>query len=313
MALVLLMVSLMILPAFSEKICDVERIIIKSGKMTIGIGEKVSMDVETVPSDAVKTLEFSSSRPRVAEIGPDGIVTGLKKGSAKITVSAPNGISASVKVKVSAAPTKVKLTLDKKIAGVGETIGLNVSYNSGAAGSYTLKSSDNSIVRIEDGAIKAISPGKVKITARAYNGKKKSVNLTVKKAPDSITFPQKSVTMGAQQTSQITCILSPDSAAAISYTTSDSAVASIDKTGLITALNPGSAEITARTHNGLSANLTVTVCPAPEKTPWRMLKSPWAWAINTQSHHLQSHQTPSPNTPIPAKKAPSPPSAKKAR
>ncbi|MBQ3269048.1 MAG: Ig-like domain-containing protein [Clostridia bacterium] len=52
------------------------------------------------PSTATQKVTFKSSNPDVVFVDSNGIIAGLKKGSAKITVTTSNGLTATMKVKV---------------------------------------------------------------------------------------------------------------------------------------------------------------------------------------------------------------------
>lgn len=72
----------------------------RQGTIKLKVGETVQLNAELIPITAVDTVKWTSSKASVATV-EDGLVTAVKKGSAKITVTTSNGKKAKVKVKVS--------------------------------------------------------------------------------------------------------------------------------------------------------------------------------------------------------------------
>ena len=81
-------------PSVAEKV-----VLDRSGTITIEIGEELQLHAEVLPATAETELKWSSSSSR-AKVDQDGLVTGVRKGTATITVKTENGKSDTVKVKV---------------------------------------------------------------------------------------------------------------------------------------------------------------------------------------------------------------------
>ena len=56
--------------------------------------------VITDPAGFKTTFTFKSSKPKVASVSETGVVKGRNKGKTTITVTAPNGMTATIKVTV---------------------------------------------------------------------------------------------------------------------------------------------------------------------------------------------------------------------
>ena len=89
-------------------------------------------------------------------------------------------------------------------------------------------------------------------------------------APESVALDQAELSLTESgATAQLTAVFAPDgSGGTVTWTTSDEAVATVDETGLVTAVAPGTATITATVGESLSATCTVTCAwttepPAP--------------------------------------------------
>ena len=152
---------------------------VKKGKSTSSVKIKVN------DGDEIKS--WKSSNNKVAKVNKNGKITGVKKGTATITVTTVKGAKVTVKVVVKEVkiPTKkIKVSNVKKgklSLKSGKSFGLNVVItpsNSTDAVKYT--SSDNKIVTVDkNGKIKAVKKGRVKVTITS--GKIKSViTVTVK-------------------------------------------------------------------------------------------------------------------------------------
>ena len=152
---------------------------VKKGKTTSSVKIKVN------DGDEIKS--WKSSNNKVAKVNKNGKITGVKKGTATITVTTVKGAKVTVKVVVKEVkiPTKkIKVSNVKKgklSLKSGKSFGLNVVItpsNSTDAVKYT--SSDNKIVTVDkNGKIKAVKKGKAKVTITS--GKIKSViTVTVK-------------------------------------------------------------------------------------------------------------------------------------
>ena len=60
--------------------------------ISLALAQKYTLKATITPADAdIKTVEWSSSNPDVATVTPEGIVTGLKTGTATITATTVNG------------------------------------------------------------------------------------------------------------------------------------------------------------------------------------------------------------------------------
>ena len=80
--------------------------------VTISAGQTVQLKATLSPSGAKTTLTWESGKTKVATVNSSGLVTGISRGEAKITVKTANGKKDSVKVKVEGDPTPVSGRVD---------------------------------------------------------------------------------------------------------------------------------------------------------------------------------------------------------
>ncbi len=123
-------------------------------------------------------------------------------------------------------------------------------------------SSDESIAKIsQDGTITALTRGKTTITATAENGSTASCDVTVTREIGSVILDKSSISLDKGESTKITATIPTDTDGdkTISWTTSDSSVATVSNDGTVTAVDRGEAIITATTSNGKKAICAVNV------------------------------------------------------
>ena len=152
--------------------------------VTLGVGERFALNPQAQNGGAA-AYEYASSASGVATVSADGIVTAWSAGSAEITVTGFGGISATCKVTVGAAPTRVTLspdTVEAETAGGG----VQLTYGFGSAseaGSVRFASSDPAVATVSaSGYVTFISQGSATITVETYNGLMAAARVTVGKA-----------------------------------------------------------------------------------------------------------------------------------
>ena len=226
------------------------------------------------PNNATnRNVTWSSDNPSVATVN-NGVVSAVSEGTATITVTAQGDStkSASCTVTVTAAAVPVTgVTLNKTstslYVGDTETLTATVAPDNATDKTVTWTSSNPSVATVENGVVTAVAPGTAVITVTTEDGAK-TATCTV-----TVTVPVTGVTLSQTQASlyynrtpntlTLTATVAPDNATnqAVNWTSSDSAVATVDQNGVVTALARGTAVITAAAADGsgASASCTVTV------------------------------------------------------
>ncbi|MDY5220349.1 MAG: Ig-like domain-containing protein [Eubacteriales bacterium] len=241
-------------------------IALSATSVTLCVGEKVDEPVTVTPDNGMTGgLSFKSSSARYATVSSTGRVSALRAGSVTITVTAYNGVSAKYTVKIVKAPSKLTLT-GAKLLGVDDSAVLKVTANAGAGvGQYSLTSSAPEVLRVEpDGrTITAVSVGTAVVTARNFNNRTASLSVTVVPAPESVHFASETPVLGVGQEFLLAASVNEGSASAITFTVDNDSVATVTPDGKLVARGEGSCTVTATAYNGISAQQTVTVVPAP--------------------------------------------------
>src|SRR5207253_1403744 len=220
-----------------------------------------------------RTVTWSSSNAAVATVSSSGLVSGVTPGSVTITATSEgkSGTStitvtpvpvASVEVTPATASVQagqtVQLTATPKDAGGAPLSGRTVTWSSSTPAVATVSSS---------GLVSGVTPGSATITATS-EGKSGTSSVTVTNVPVAtveVTPPSASVQAG--QTVQLTGTPrdaggNPLSGRTVTWSSSNTAVATVSNSGLVSGVTPGSATITA-TSEGKSGTSAITVTPVP--------------------------------------------------
>lgn len=165
------------------------------------------------------------------------------------------------------APASVKInqgafTLTKK--GSHKKLTVTVSPSNAAHKAVTWSTSNPKVAKVDStGKVTPVKNGTAYITAKTSNGKTAKVKVTVKITyPSSIKIATKPFTLtkkGATKT--VKAKVSPSSATdkTITWSSSNSKVATVSSGGKVTAVKNGTASIRAKTANGRMASVKVTV------------------------------------------------------
>lgn len=231
---------------------------------TIAIGEKVALKPAIYPANGLSILTWKSSKENVVEIDEKGVITGISDGTATITVTTHNGKKATAKITVDKTlPASIKLNGCTGGVVIGTPVTLGIVYSPDTAKStITWASSNTSIATVSNGKVTGKAVGTVKITATTKNGKTATCTLKVSPtAVSSLKASPTSVSLDQGATKTISLTFTPSTAKqyyTVSWKSSNKNIATVDSTGKITGVNPGTATITA-TAGGKSAKVSVTV------------------------------------------------------
>lgn len=144
-----------------------------------GTSAKITLKYE--PNDAVPSYSWQSSNEAIATVSSTGLVKGISEGSAVISVTTDNGLSASCIVDVIPQPQNISLE-DNYCWTQGYFYHLNPDvepYNAYRSFKWETDSPDILLVS-ESGDVKAIKEGSANITVTSKNGLSASAVVTVR-------------------------------------------------------------------------------------------------------------------------------------
>ena len=241
---------------------------LSGSEATLELGHKKTVTATVGPSNATsKSLVWSSSNSSVATVNK-GVITAVGKGTCTITCKSRyySNISVSYKVTVKQTVTAVSMESAVKLnENSTKKLAAKAVPNTASNTKLTFKSSDTSVAAVSsDGVITAKSKGSCIITATTTDGsgKKDTCKVTVKQPINKITLSGSgSVDEGSSIT--LKAVVAPSNATNknVTWSSSDTTVATVSSTGKVTALKEGKVTIkcTAKDGSKVTASKTVTV------------------------------------------------------
>jgi len=146
------------------------------------------------------------------------------------------------------------------LVGEESTLLCTVRDDGGTALSVEWTSENPAVAGVENGCVRALSPGETVITASA-GGKTVTCAVTVSRPPlTGLKMSAESLQLKVGESVKIICTPLPEEAAlsALTWSTSNAAAVSCSG-GIVSALGAGTAEITATTREGIRVSCQVTV------------------------------------------------------
>ena len=254
---------------FTTDVVKVESVSLDKSEYTFNtIGNTLTLNATVLPADATdKSVEWSSDNEEVATVDQQGKVKAIGNGKANITVTTMDqGRTATCAITVSKWVTSISLNKTSLTLIEGEEYTLTPTIKPDNAADKTLSwtSSDESIVKVDaDGKVTAVSKGSATVKANATDGSGKfaSCSVTVKRLVGSIALDKTSITIYNGQTETITATVTPSSASntSVSWTSSNSSVATVSSTGVVTGKTRGTTTITVTANDGSGVSATCEV------------------------------------------------------
>jgi len=236
--------------------------------ITLKYNNTIKVNATVTPSNAAnKNVTWTSSNTSLVTVDNNGNIKAVanKDGTATVTVkTVDGGYSASVKVTV----TSIKVTgvsLDKSSLslqyGNSAKLTATVSPSNAANKNVTWTSSNTSLVTVDSsGNVKVIADkdGSATITVKTNDGGYTAkCTVTVKKKNVAVTSVKLNATSGTiylnkTNSVSLTATVTPSNATNknVTWTSSNTSVATVNSSGKVTAVGPGTATITVTTSDG---------------------------------------------------------------
>ena len=248
---------------------------ITPGKATLDVGEKLQLFTEFTPATASNTAVYwTSSDEEIATVDKDGEVTAKSGGLVVIQCQSDDGgYNAVCILTVIEEVTGIKITPEQYKLGLGKTFQLKAEITNSTASDKDVewRSSDESVVTVDkNGKIRGISLGYATITAMALDGSDVEATCEIRVVTEvtGMTMNYTSITLIQGNTFQLEADIRPANATykTASWKSDNSEIAMVDDDGVVTAISPGTAWITAeaRDSSGKYCKCYVTViAPIP--------------------------------------------------
>ena len=162
--------------------------------------------------------------------------------------------------------TEVKLDKDSLTLDVGgsENLAATITPSNATNKNVTWSSDNQNVATVENGKVTAVGAGKATITVTAEDGNK-TATCAVTVNPISVTgvtLDQSALPISVGGSAELKANVTPENATnkTVTWSSDNTAVATVDASGKVTAVAPGTATITVTTADGgKTANCTVTV------------------------------------------------------
>ena len=248
---------------------------ITPGKATLDVGEKLQLYTEFMPATASNTdVYWSSSDEEIATVDKDGEVTAKSGGLVVIQCQSDDGgYNAVCIITVIEEVTGITITPEQYKLGLGKTFQLKAEITNSTASDKDVewRSSDESVVTVDqNGKIRGISLGYATITAMALDGSDAEATCEIRVVTEvtGMTMNYTSITLIQGNTFQLEADIRPANATykTASWKSDNPEIAMVDDDGIVTAISPGTAWITAeaRDSSGKYCKCYVTViAPIP--------------------------------------------------
>ena len=259
----------------SETSVAVTGVTLNKTETSIFVGGSETLTATVAPADATnQKVTWKSSDAAVASVDANGKVTGVKAGEATITVTTEDG-GKTATCKVTVKPNLVsEITLAALAIYVGESkaITATVKPDDATNKELTWKSSDESIATVDaTGKVTGVKIGTTTITATARDGSgvSGSCTVTVLSHVKKVTVTPANLTLGKNKSYTLTATVDaqPGTDTGVTWTSSDTTIATVDATGKVTATDKvGTVTITATSKADPAKKGTCTVKVSGDQT-----------------------------------------------
>ncbi len=251
---------------------DITGIELEQSELTLKPGDSYKLIATLVPVNVKNVyVIWESSDSDIVSVDELGNIKALKEGTVTITVKTKDGKhKAKLKIKVSEKAVSVTgISLDKTDIklNVNESTKLTATIkpNNATNKDVTWSSSDTSIATVDaNGNIKALKEGTVTITVKTNDGGYKAtatVKVSVVKVT-GVSLNKTNVSLYINESTKLSATINPSNATnkGVTWSSSNSSVATVDANGNVRALREGTTTITVKTKDGgYTAKCTISV------------------------------------------------------
>ena len=252
-------------------------------KLTLAVGKTYTLRLSNG-----SRAKWKSSNKKVASVSQNGVVKGKKAGSTVITAKVGKK-KYKCKVKVKLFKVKALSIAPKTITlRKNNTYNLKISYapNTATPPSCTWKSNNTRVAVVsKNGTVRVVSAGTATITATDKYSKKKATCTVygtsssnsdeIMSAADDSDVKVTKITISGPTTVEagnritLTTAITPSNATdkTVTWTSSNTGVASINSQGVVTGVSPGSAIIVAKANDGSGVTAGAVIAVTEKTTP----------------------------------------------
>ena len=240
-----------------------------TNKLVLKKGTKFRVKPRVVVTGKIsKKVTYVSSNKKIVTVDNKGVVKAVKSGKAVVAVKSAANPKVMYRFNVYVGvPTKtVKLSAKavNMFKGTSRTLKASIAPKNATYKRIQWSSSDKRIATVSSkGVVKAVKVGRVYITAKAMDGSGKYARckITVKQPVTSIKLSAATLTITEGSSKTLTATVAPASATnkTLSWTSSNKKIATVSAKGVVKAIAPGTATITAKAADGSGKKATCKV------------------------------------------------------
>ena len=246
----------------------VTRLTVTSAAKAVAVGGTINVQASVTPANAtLKDVAWSSSDTRIARVDENGTVTGVKRGSARITATAKDGsnVRASLNIQVNQAPERISLDRSHISVAAGKTVALKASILPTDANdkNVTWTSTNTAVATVNNqGRVTGKSLGDCQIicASRANPAVQATAEVHVSQPVTGISFgPAPDIYVGEK--AQITWTVLPSNASnsAVTLSSSNRSILQVASDGTVTGLKAGEAYVNATSTDGTNRTARLKV------------------------------------------------------
>ena len=259
----------------------VTRLTLTAPAKSVAIGGTIQLTPVYAPENATRQqVTWVSANEQIATVDENGVVTGLKRGTARITATAADGSNIRANISVQVTQSAEEITLDKPEltidVGRNAVVKATVMPKDTNNKKVVWSSSDESIATVDkQGRIKAVALGDCEITCSS-----EEIGTVQAKAVVHVQQPVKKVTFSPapavynDETAQLTWTIEPENASnpKLTFVSSNEKILTVDENGVVTGVSGGEATVTATTTDGSRRQAKIKVKVMQHLTGVHMLR-----------------------------------------
>lgn len=238
----------------------VSKLQVTASAPTVAVGGQILLTAQASPENASFTrVTWSSDNAGIAQVDANGVVTGVKRGSARITATAMDGSGVRGHLTVNVSQSVEEITLDKAevIINVGKHREMKATVLPRNANNKNVVwySTDESVATVrQNGRVDAVNVGVCQIICASAENEavQGAVTVYVQQPVTKISFAQSEVEVYMGEIARVQWIVEPETATnpAVTLTSSNKRIATVDQNGVITPVKVGETYVTASSTDG---------------------------------------------------------------
>ncbi len=251
-----------------ECIIPVQALTVEPQSDELVVGGAIQLATTILPENATyQTVNWSSSDLGVATVDSAGLVTAVGGGQAVITAATANGaLTATCEITVLVPVTGITIEPQSMVIPPGGAGQLTAIIAPAEATDKRVEwaSSDQVILTVnEDGLVSGLQAGYATVTAETVDGNHSATaSIRVGTPVAGVTLSTETLNLDVGETSFLSAAVLPENATdkRVNWSSSNTLVATVNATGMVTAAGPGRTSITVTTEEGgFSAECEVKV------------------------------------------------------